>query len=85
MLQIRQSVILACQSRLEADPKEEWALQLQKRILECFDFVAVEARYHATCSLHFQSQRSTDEPKAKSKKFRIVNSKQMEAFKKACK
>ena len=85
MLQIRQSVILAYQSRLEADPKEEWALQVQKRILECFDFAAVEARYHATCSLHFQSQRSTDESKAKNKKCPNVNSKQMEAFKKACK
>ena len=85
-LQIRQSVILACQSRLEADPKDEWALQVQKRILDCIDFVAVEARYHATCRLCFQGQRSsTDELKAKKKKDRNVNSKQLEAFKKACK
>ena len=59
---------------------------MQKRILDCIDFVAVEARYHATYRLRFQSQRSsTDESKAKKKKGRNVNSKQMEAFEKVCK
>ena len=85
-LEIRESVILACQSRLETDSKDEWALHVQKRFLDCIDFVAVEARYYATCRLRFQSQKSsTDEPKAKKKKGRNVNSKQMEAFEKACK
>ena len=85
-LEIWQSIISTCQSRLEADPKDEWALQVQKRIIDCIDFVAVEAHYHATCSLRFQSQRSSvDEPKVKKKKGQNVNSKQMEAFEKAYK
>ena len=72
------SVILAFQSRPEADPKDKWALQVQRRILGCIDFVEVEACYHANCWLRFQSQRSSiDKPKAKKKKGRNVNSKQM--------
>ena len=59
---------------------------MKTRVLDCIDFVAVGSRYHATCRLRFQSQRSsTDEPKAKKKKGRNENSKQMEAFEKACK
>ena len=58
---------------------------MQKRILGFIDFVAVEACYHATCRLRFQSQRSSaDEPKPKKKKGRNVNSKQIEAFENAC-
>ena len=58
---------------------------MQKRILDCIDFVAVEVHYHATCKLRFLNQgSSTEEPKAK-KNSRNVNPKQMEAFEKACK
>jgi len=46
---------------------------VQKRTLDCIDFIAVEARYHAACRLRFQSQRlSKHEPKAK-KKACVIN------------
>ena len=85
-LTIRENVLLDCKSRLECDPNDDWGLQVQKRTLDCIDFVAVEGRYHTTCRLRFQNQgSSTDEPKAKKKRGRRVNSKQMESFEKACK
>ena len=59
---------------------------MQTRILDCIDFVTVEACYHSTCRLRFQGERSsTDEPKDKKKKGWNVNSKQLQAFEKVCK
>lgn len=85
-LQIRKSVLDTCKSKLESNADDEWALQVQKRTLECIDFVAAEARYHRSCRLQFENQNpSTDEPNAKKKRGRNVNSKQMESFDKACK
>ena len=83
-LQIRQSVLNTCNSKLENNSSS--ALQVKKRTLDCIDYVAAEARYHRSCRLQFENQDpSADEPNAKKKKGRKVNSKQMESFDKACK
>ena len=37
---------------------DDWALEVQRRALECHDFVAAEARYHVSCYERFQLGRT---------------------------
>ena len=77
-LQIRETILRECQERLEKDESDTWALEVNKRIQGCIDFVASEARYHRYCRVRFSCGK-TLQPQNRSRNEDI-----MYFFKKIC-
>ena len=47
-----------CEKRLEENCDDQWALDVQSKILHCIDFIAAEARYHHNCQLYFRMAKN---------------------------
>ena len=84
-LAIRDNVLAICKTRLEENGEDQWALEVQRRGMDCIDFVAAEVRYHKSCSLRFQTKKVVGSPNDPPKqKGRCKNETLLEAFNKTC-
>ena len=51
--EIRNTVLRNCCQRIDKHRDNEWALQVQRRVYSCIDFVAAESRHHAAYYTRF--------------------------------
>ena len=54
-LHFRDKILSFCTTR-----NDKWGIEVQRRSLDCHDFVAAEARYHKQCYERFYSEKTND-------------------------
>ena len=69
-----------CEKRLEEDYDDQWALDIQSKVLHCIDCIAVEVRYHHNCQLHFRMVKNNMDKEIPTK---VVRKTMMNRFYKA--
>ena len=63
--EIRNTILRICCQRIEEHRDNEWALQAQRRVYSCIDFVVTEAHYHAACYIRFSARTLAQETEAR--------------------
>ena len=63
--EIRNTILHICCQKIEEHRDDEWALQVQRRVYSCIDFVVTEAHYHAACYIRFSARTLAQETEAR--------------------
>ena len=63
--EIKNTILRNFRQRIEKHRDDEWALQIQRRVYSCIDFVVAEARYHAACYTRFSTRKLAQETEAR--------------------
>ena len=66
--EIRNTILRNCCQRIDKHRDNEWALQVQRRVYSCIDFVAAEARYHAARYTRFFARKLAQETETEARK-----------------
>ena len=80
---VKNAIVSTCNTILEKDPDDEWALKVKTRTDLCIDLVAAKARYHPLCRLKFRNHEMSKR-KVIAKKGRQSNIRHRKAFLESC-
>lgn len=80
-LTIRETIVKNCEKRLQKKQYDAWAMEVEGRVNNCVDFVAVEARYHQNCRVLFSTGGNLNSNKVAGRR---SNTTLTNAFEKAC-
>ena len=60
---VRDTILRSCETRLQFNAAEDWAVSVKARITNCSDLIAFEARYHQNCRVQFSALKFTNTTK----------------------
>ena len=55
---LKDTMLKCCETRLETNQDEDWAVTVKARISNCIDLVEVEAKYHQNCRVRFSTMKN---------------------------
>ena len=71
-IEIRNTILSICSQKLDACKDDEWAVNVQRRVYSCIDFVAAEARYYSSCYTRFSTKKQGTELIGRKKNEKMV-------------
>ena len=82
--EIRNTILHNCSQQIEEHREDEPALQVQRQVYSCIDFVAAEAWYHTACYTGFSARKQAQEIEARKTGRKRNNEEMILLFKQTC-